>query len=99
VKAKPVSLRETPTTQVAVKPVPTTSTTVEVATPEQIETPLEEVGTVPLDDSVQEIQTISATAPTQLAQTGAMTTRLALLGAFLTGIGMVILRVRTALAR
>jgi LPXTG-motif cell wall-anchored protein len=78
----------TPTTRVAPKPVPSTTTTVEVATPEQIETPLYD--STPI---------VKSSTPNELAHTGAHTTFLALLGAALTGIGMVVLRVRNALAR
>src|SRR5512133_2565600 len=68
----------------------TTTTTVEVATPEQIET----TGEINADDSIQPVQLASSTAPTELAHTGAHTTFLALLGALLSGIGMVVLEVR-----
>jgi hypothetical protein len=80
-KAKPVSLS---------KPTSTTEKPVEVATPEQIET----TGEVNADDSIQPVQLASASAPTELAHTGAMTTRLALLGAALCAIGWVALWIR-----
>jgi hypothetical protein len=55
-----------------------TTTTVAVATPEQIET----TGEVNADDSVQPVQFVTASQPTELAYTGARTTFFALLGAF-----------------
>jgi cytoskeletal protein RodZ len=70
-----------------------TTTTVEVATQEQIET----TGEVNADHSIQPAQLASSSAPTELAQTGVMTTRLSLLGAALCGLGMIALWLRSRL--
>jgi hypothetical protein len=109
-KPKPTTTTVKPTTTTAEKPKPQevttttvehqtspqrpTTTTVEVATPEQIET----TGEVNADDSIQPVQLASSSAPTELAQTGAMTTRLSLLSAALCGLGMIALWLRSRLA-
>jgi LPXTG-motif cell wall-anchored protein len=77
---------------VAYKPIASTTTT--TAKPVEVETQVLAYETA-ADDSINR----PAESTTELAHTGARTTFLALLGAALTGIGMVILRVRSALAR
>jgi LPXTG-motif cell wall-anchored protein len=86
VKAKPQAVTTTTVKHQTSAQRPTT-TTVEVATPEQIETPLYD--STPI---------VKSSTPTELAHTGAMTTWLSLIGAALCGIGWVVLRLRNRLA-
>jgi LPXTG-motif cell wall-anchored protein len=92
-KPKPQSVTTTTVKHQTSQQRPTTKT-VEVATPEQIET----TGEVNADDSIQPVQLVSSSAPTELAQTGSQTTVLALMGAALCVLGWVVLWIRDRLA-